>query len=90
VPSSHKGSPNASGRSVTSQGDRPEVLVVTVTLPPDERLRVHIADCLSGWRDSARGCDPALRTLGSVFSTMLTKRRAVDHCRVRSSLCRRS
>ena len=25
-----------------------------------------------------------------MFSTMLTKRRAVDHCRVRSSLCRMS
>ena len=25
-----------------------------------------------------------------VFSTMLTKRRAVDHCLVRSSLCRMS
>jgi len=23
-----------------------------------------------------------------VFSTMLTKRRAVDHCRTRSALCR--
>jgi len=23
-----------------------------------------------------------------MFSTMLTKRRAVDHCRTRSSLCR--
>jgi hypothetical protein len=36
------------------------------------------------------GRAPALRTLGTVFSTMLTKRRAVDHCRVRSSLCRMS
>ena len=36
------------------------------------------------------GGAPALRTLGTVFSTMLTKRRAVDHCRVRSSLCRMS
>ena len=26
----------------------------------------------------------------SMFSTMLTKRRAVDHCRVRSALCRMS
>lgn len=26
--------------------------------------------------------------LQDVLSTMLTKRRAVDHCRVRSSLCR--
>ncbi len=25
-----------------------------------------------------------------MFSTMLTKRRAVDHCRVHSSLCRMS
>ena len=25
-----------------------------------------------------------------MFSTMLTKRRAVDHCRMRSSLCRMS
>lgn len=26
-------------------------------------------------------------TLGVVFTTLLTKRRAVDHCLVRSSLC---
>jgi hypothetical protein len=32
----------------------------------------------------------AVPTLGLMFSTMLTKRRAVDHCRVRSSLCRMS
>jgi len=31
---------------------------------------------------------PRLRTLTSMSSTMLTKRRAVDHCRVRSALCR--
>jgi hypothetical protein len=30
------------------------------------------------------------RTLGDMFSTMLTRRRAVDHCRVRSALCRMS
>ena len=29
-------------------------------------------------------------TLVVMSSTMLTKRRAVDHCRVRSSLCRMS
>jgi hypothetical protein len=39
---------------------------------------------------SLSGADHALRTLGPVSSTMLTKRRAVDHCRVRSSLCRMS
>lgn len=27
-------------------------------------------------------------TLSAMSSTLLTKRRAVDHCRVRSSLCR--
>jgi hypothetical protein len=32
---------------------------------------------------------PALYSL-PMSSTMLTKRRAVDHCRVRSSLCRMS
>jgi hypothetical protein len=32
---------------------------------------------------------PALYAL-PMFSTMLTKRRAVDHCRMRSSLCRMS
>ncbi len=29
-------------------------------------------------------------TLENMFTTMLTKRRAVDHCRTRSSLCRMS
>lgn len=29
-------------------------------------------------------------TLVDMFSTWLTKRRAVDHCRTRSSLCRMS
>ncbi len=29
-------------------------------------------------------------TLPIMFTTMLTKRRAVDHCLVRSSLCRMS
>jgi len=29
-------------------------------------------------------------SLLAMFSTMLTKRRAVDHCLVRSSLCRMS
>jgi hypothetical protein len=32
----------------------------------------------------------ALRTLAGMSTTMLTKRRAVDHCRVRSALCRAS
>ena len=31
---------------------------------------------------------PGTRSVTVVFTTMLTKRRAVDHCRVRSSLCR--
>jgi hypothetical protein len=30
------------------------------------------------------------RSVAAMSSTMLTKRRAVDHCRVRSSLCRMS
>jgi hypothetical protein len=30
----------------------------------------------------------SLPTLDDMSSTMLTKRRAVDHCRTRSSLCR--
>jgi len=30
----------------------------------------------------------AVPTLVNMFSTMLTKRRAVDHCRTRSALCR--
>lgn len=30
----------------------------------------------------------AVPTLVHMSSTMLTKRRAVDHCRVRSALCR--
>lgn len=30
----------------------------------------------------------AFPTVDVMSSTMLTKRRAVDHCRVRSSLCR--
>ncbi len=30
----------------------------------------------------------ALPTLVAMSSTMLTKRRAVDHCRTRSALCR--
>ncbi len=30
------------------------------------------------------------RTVTPVFTTMLTKRRAVDHCRVHSALCRAS
>ena len=31
---------------------------------------------------------PGVPTLVDMSSTMLTKRRAVDHCLVRSSLCR--
>lgn len=34
------------------------------------------------------GYGPDLPSLFVMSSTMLTKRRAVDHCRVRSSLCR--
>jgi hypothetical protein len=34
--------------------------------------------------------DERLRTLKVMSTTMLTKRRAVDHCRVRSALCRTS
>jgi hypothetical protein len=33
---------------------------------------------------------PGWPSLYRMLSTMLTKRRAVDHCRVRSSLCRMS
>lgn len=32
----------------------------------------------------------ARRSVAAMSSTMLTKRRAVDHCRVRSALCRMS
>jgi hypothetical protein len=31
---------------------------------------------------------PTLPSLDDMSSTLLTKRRAVDHCRVRSALCR--
>ena len=51
---------------------------------------VQIPDSLSLMRDGR-----SLRPQGSprlirMFSTMLTKRRAVDHCLVRSALCRMS
>jgi hypothetical protein len=36
------------------------------------------------------GASAVLRTLVLMPTTMLTKRRAVDHCRVRSALCRMS
>ena len=39
--------------------------------------------------EGSMGKEPAPR-VGRMFSTWLTKRRAVDHCRVRSSLCRMS
>jgi len=36
------------------------------------------------------GAGSRLRTLSDMPTTLLTKRRAVDHCRVRSALCRAS
>ncbi len=39
-------------------------------------------------RDAPSDDGPDTRSVTVVFTTMLTKRRAVDHCRVRSSLCR--
>jgi hypothetical protein len=42
-----------------------------------------------GETPDSRGSVP-LRTLATMSSTLLTKRRAVDHCRVRSALCRMS
>lgn len=38
--------------------------------------------------NAAAGAGTALPTLFPMSSTLLTRRRAVDHCRVRSSLCR--
>ena len=47
------------------------------------RVSIGVRHCRSG--------APSPRTAAPMkFTTMLTKRRAVDHCRVRSSLCRRS
>ncbi len=41
--------------------------------------------------DTRDGRGPSARpTVPSMQTTLLTKRRAVDHCRVRSSLCRMS
>jgi hypothetical protein len=34
--------------------------------------------------------DSGSPSVPGMFSTLLTRRRAVDHCRVRSSLCRMS
>ncbi len=39
---------------------------------------------------AADGREGRLRTLTPMPTTLLTKRRAVDHCRVRSALCRTS
>jgi hypothetical protein len=45
---------------------------------------------LSTYQDNGyRHGGPAVYSF-PMFSTMLTKRRAVDHCRTRSSLCRMS
>jgi hypothetical protein len=44
--------------------------------------------CLNQWDQGSRG-PGCFRTLGAVeYTTWLTKRRAVDNCRMRSSLCR--
>ncbi|MGZ6768431.1 MAG: hypothetical protein ACXVEQ_19280 [Nocardioidaceae bacterium] len=51
---------------------------------------VHMTDRLSGLRDVRFSASDRLRTLGAMSTTLLTKRRAVDHCRMRSSLCRMS
>ena len=52
---------------------------------------VRMMDDVSTSRDGRfRSAGTALRICGRMFSTMLTKRRAVDHCRVRSALCRMS
>ena len=41
--------------------------------------------------DTSVGCRAAAGpTVPGMLTTLLTKRRAVDHCRVRSALCRMS
>lgn len=40
--------------------------------------------------DPVSPCAQWRPTLADMFTTLLTKRRAVDHCRMRSSLCRMS
>lgn len=55
---------------------------------PSRRAEVRIADALLTMRDAQVSRCAAAPRVEPMFSTMLTKRRAVDHCRVRSSLCR--
>ncbi len=43
---------------------------------------------VSGNETRIVGTAYALPTLDDMSSTLLTKRRAVDHCRTRSALCR--
>lgn len=44
---------------------------------------------LNGWDFDSTGPDRR-PTVVPMYSTMLTKRRAVDHCLVRSAMCRMS
>jgi hypothetical protein len=45
---------------------------------------------VSAYRDVASRRRTGSPTLVPMFATLLTKRRAVDHCLVRSALCRMS
>ncbi len=49
-----------------------------------------MADGVTTWRDGCFRTGEHSAYCGVMSSTMLTKRRAVDHCRVRSALCRMS
>ena len=51
---------------------------------------VRMMDIRSTCRDERYDLTSAAPTVAVMSSTMLTKRRAVDHCRVRSALCRMS
>jgi hypothetical protein len=47
-----------------------------------------IRTCVSSYGTTVGERSQVAPTVPSMLTTLLTKRRAVDHCRMRSSLCR--
>ncbi len=81
---------DAAGREVTRASGAPRPAQVLAALDGGGRLMstMWMRVSQSGTRRGGERFDPP--TVPSMSSTHLTRRRAVDHCRVRSSLCRMS
>ncbi len=81
---------DAGGREVTRAGGTPrrDEVMATLARVTSSRRSVRMTERMTTSWDFDMAAGGAARRLAGMSTTMLTRRRAVDHCRVRSALCR--